>query len=270
MRRVPKLSFGQGQLMLWILAGSLTAFGVMFLFFRVSGVALTATPRKAPHISWMPTARQDPLSPQDPRYVMADVFDPSLMSLPNAHGFSSGAWHQTIEAAQRNLGWNQQPAFLSPAPPSEPRSLLEPTPLDAAVLSAAEKTEPISEEPSDGDATAPLVSVNQSVFRVLGPLERRVVVNAPALPEINNPTPLRPTQIRVGVGADGLVLYALLDRSSGDDGVDAQALALAHRIRFEAEQDSSPVSLAWGVLRFLWATQPPPATTNVESAAAQR
>ncbi len=270
MARVPRPSFAQGQLMLWILVGSLIAFGSMFLFFRVSGNALTSTPRKMAHVAVMLTPHQDPLSPQDSRYVIADVFDPSLTSLPNAHGFSSGAWRRTIEAAQRNLGWNQQPAFLSPAAPSEPHSLLERAPLDAAVLSAAEKTEALSEEPGDGDATASLVSVNQSVFRVLGPLERRVVINAPVLPTINNLTPLRPTQIRVGVGADGLVLYALLDRSSGDDGVDAQALALARRIRFETEQDSSTVSLAWGVLRFLWATQPPPTATNVESTAAQR
>ena len=119
-----------------------------------------------------------------------------------------------------------------------------------------------------GGLRPPLVAVNQSVVRVLGPLEDRGIVHAPTLPTINNPTPLRPTQIRVGVGADGLVLYALLDRSSGDDGVDAQALTLARQIRFEAEQDSSAISLAWGVLRFLWATQPP-ATTNVESTAAQ-
>jgi hypothetical protein len=255
--------------MLWILVGSLIAFGSMFLFSRVSGNALTSTPRKMAHVAVMLTPHQDPLSPRDTRYVMADVFDPSLMSLPNPHGFSSGAWHQKIEAAQRNLGWNQQPAFLNPAAPSEPHSLLERTPLDAAVLSAAEKTEALSEEPSDGDATAPLVAVNQSVVRVLGPLEDRGIVHAPTLPTINNATPLRPTQIRVGVGADGVVLYSLLDRSSGDDDVDTQALAIARQIRFEAEQDSSAISPAWGVLRFLWATQPP-ATTNVESTAAQR
>ncbi|HUJ73141.1 MAG TPA: hypothetical protein VLZ30_12950, partial [Verrucomicrobiae bacterium] len=225
-------------------------------------------PREVPHIGVMLTPRQDPLSPQDSRYMIADVFDPSLMSLPNAHGFSSGAWRQKLETAQRNLGWNQQPAFLDAAAPSEPRSLLEPTPLDAAVLSAAEKTQALSEEPNDGEAAAPLVPVNQSVFRVLGPLERRVIVSAPTIPMVNNPMPLRPTQIRVGVGADGLVLYVLLDRSSGDDGVDAQALALAHQVRFEAEHDTGSISLTWGVLRFLWAMQPP-TTTNVDSTAAQ-
>jgi len=216
----------------------------------------------------MPTTHQDPLVPQGPRYMIAEVFDPSLMSLPNAHGFSSGAWRQKIETTQHSLGWNQQPAFLDAAAPSEPRSLLEPTPLDTAVLSAAEKTQALSEEPDNGEAAAPLVPVNQSVFRVLGPLERRVIVSAPTLPMVNSPMPLRPTQVRVGVGADGLVLYALLDRSSGDDGVDAQALALAHQVRFEAEHDNDSISLTWGVLRFLWAAQPP-ATTNVESTAAQ-
>ena len=268
MARVPRPSFAQGQLMLWILVGSLIACGSMFFFFRVSGNALTSTPRKMARVAVMLTPRQDPLSSRDERYVIADFFDPSLMSLPNAHGFSSGAWRQKIEAAQRNLGWNQQPAFLDTAAPSQPHSLLEPTPLDAAVLSAAEKTEALSQEPSDSDATTPLVSVNRSVFRALGALEHRMVVNTPTLPTVNNPMPLRPTQIRVGVGADGLILYALLDRSSGDDGVDEQALALARQIRFEAEHDSSTTSMAWGVLRFLWATQPP-ATTNVESTAAQ-
>src|SRR6266404_382773 len=162
MRPVPKLSFAQGQLMLWILAGSLVAFGALFVFFRVSGVALTAVPRELPRIAWMPTAAQDPLLTPDARYVIADMFDPSLMSLPGPHGFSSGAWHQKIGATRRNLGWNEQPAFLAVAPPREPRSLLEPTPVDAAVLAAAEKNQARSEESNDASATEPSVAVNQS------------------------------------------------------------------------------------------------------------
>jgi hypothetical protein len=95
-----------------------------------------------------------------------------------------------------------------------------------------------------------------------------VVSYVPPLPMVNSPLLLRPTQIRVGVGADGLVLYALPDRSSGDDTVDTQALALARQIRFESEHDSSTTSLAWGVLRFLWAAGSP-ATTNAETPVAQ-
>jgi hypothetical protein len=267
MRRVPKLSFGQGQLMLWILAGSLVAFVAMFVFLHVSGVTLTTTSRELPHINWMPPAHENPFSPSDPRYLIAEVFDPSLMTLPSIHGFSSGAWRRKIEATQRSLGWNEQPAFLDAAPPAEPRSLLDPTPVDVAVLAAAEKTQAFSEESNDIEGTVLPVAVNQSVVRILGALEERAVVSAPQLPTITSPA-LRPTQIRVGVGADGQVLYALLDQSCKDDAVDAQALALAGRIRFEAEHDSSASSLTWGVLKFLWATQPP-ATTNVESTAAQ-
>src|SRR6266850_8320100 len=254
MRHVPKLSFAQGQLMLWILAGSLMAFGAMFVFFRVSGVALTASPRELPRIAWMPTVSQDPLLTLDARYVIADMFDPSLMSLPGPHGFSSGAWRQKIGATRRNLGWDEQPAFLAAIPPGEPRSLLEPTPVDAAVL-AAEKTQALSEESSDTAAAEPSMSVNQSIFRVLGALQDRVVVNAPSLPVISSPVALRPTQVRVGVGGDGFVLYALLDRACGDDAVDAQALTFASQVRFEAEHDNSAAPLTWGVLRLLWATQ---------------
>jgi hypothetical protein len=268
MKRVPKLSFAQGQLMLWILAGSLVAFGVMFLFFRVSGVALTGGQREMPHIAWMPAARQNPFSPSDARYVISSVFDPSLMTLPSAHGFSRGMWRQKIEATQRNLGWNEQPAFLADRPMEALHSLLEPTPVDAAVLSAAEKTPALSEESNDNEAIESPVSINQSVLRVLSALEDRGVTYTPPLPIINSSGPIRPTQVRVGVGADGLVLYALLDRSCGDEAVDAQALALGRQIRFEAERDSSSTSLAWGVLRFLWATQGA-TSTNGESTVAQ-
>jgi hypothetical protein len=271
MRRAPKLSFAQGQLLLWILAGSLAAFGVMFVFFRVSGVSLTTTPRESSRVLMMPTANQNPFSSSDPRYVIADFFDPSLMTLPSAHGFSRGMWRQKIEAKQRNLGWNEQPSFLTTRPMETPGSLLEPTPVDTAVLSAAEKTPGLSEESNDNEAIESPVSINQSVLRVLSALEDRGVTYVPPLPVINSSGPIRPTQVRVGVGADGLVLYALLDRTdriSGDEAVDAQALALAHQIRFEAEGDGRSTSLAWGVLRFLWATQGP-ANTNGESTVAQ-
>ena len=146
MKRVRKLSFAQGQLLLWILAGSFAAFGAMFVFFRVSGVSLAKVPRESSRVLVMPKANQTAFSSSDPRYVIADIFDPSLMTLPSAHGFSRGMWRQKIEATQRNLGWNEQPAFLADRPMAALRSLLEPTPVDAAVLVAAEKTPALSEE----------------------------------------------------------------------------------------------------------------------------
>jgi hypothetical protein len=268
MKRVPKLSFVQGQLMLWILAGSLVAFGVMLVFSHVSGTSLTTTPREAPHIAWMPTANQNSFSPSDARYIVADLFDPSLMTLPSAHGFSRGMWHQKIEAQQRELGWNEQPAFLAVRPTETPPSLLEPIPVDTAVLSAAEKTSALSEESNDNETVESPLSINQSVLRILSPLEDRGITYSPPLPIINSSGPIRPTQVRIGVGTDGLVLYTLLDRSSGDETVDAQALALARQIRFEAGHDNNGRSLAWSVLRFLWAVQGT-TSTNTESVTTQ-
>jgi len=162
MRRVPKLSFAQGQLMLWILTGSIVAFGSMFLFFRVSGVSLATAPREVPRINFMPTTRQDPLLAPGPAYVVADVFDPSLMSLPSPHGFSKRVWARKIEAGQRDLGWNQQPAFLGVKVPGVPPPLLQPVPVDAAVLTAVEKTPALSEESNDNELPEVPILINRS------------------------------------------------------------------------------------------------------------
>jgi len=44
---------------------------------------------------------------------------------------------------------------------------------------------------------------------------------------------------------------------------------IARQIRFEADHVSSTPPLTWGVLRFLWATQPP-SVTNSDSVAPER
>lgn len=255
--------------MLWILAGCIVAFGSMFLFFRVSGVSLTTNSREVPRINFMPTPRQDPLLAPGPSYIVAEMFDPSLMSLPSPHGFSQHAWTRRIEATQRDLGWNQQPAFLGVTLPGVPAPLLQPVPVDAAVLAATEKPPALSEESSDNEPLGASFSINQSVYRVLGALENRGVAYVPSLPTINSSAPLMPTQVRVAANPDGLILYALLYRSSGDDGVDAQALDIARQFRFEAEHASGTPPLTWGVLRFLWATQAP-SVTNSDNVATQR
>jgi hypothetical protein len=267
MKREVRLSLAQGQLLLWILAGSVLAVVAMLAFFKVTGVTHVPAPRQIPRIEWMSGTRSDRPMPDDELYVIADVLDPSLMSLPSPHGFSRGVWKRKSEATQRNLGWNEQPAYLSVTLPDAPPSLLEPVPLDAAVLSAAEKT-PAEPEESDDEMIQPAVAVNQSGLHVLGPLENRGVIRLPELPVISNSVPLRPSQVRIGIDAGGLVNYALLDRSCGSESVDAQAVTLAGQLRFEAEPSGVPNALTWGTVRFLWATEAP-ATTNSDVNAVQ-
>jgi len=265
MGRVPKLSFAQGQLLLWILGGSFVAFGAMFVFFHFSGVSLSTTPRESQRVLLMPAPSQNAFSHSDARYVIADLFDPSLMTLPSAHGFSRDMWRQKIDARQRELGWEDSPAFLSNRPMEALRSLLEPAPVEAAVLSSAEKTVALSTESNDSEILEMGVSVNQSVLRVVNSLGDRALTFAPPLPVIRSSGSLRPTQVHVGVAADGQVLYALVDadQSSGDDAVDNQALALARQIRFEAARDASSPAISWAVVRFLWALQPPAPANDV-------
>ena len=112
--------------MLWILVGSLLAVGSMLVFFRVTGVRLAPTPREVRRIEWMPATHSAQPSPNDERYVIADVLDPSLMSLPSPHGFSREVWERKGEAAQRSLGWDEQPAYLSVTLPGTCAVLLEP------------------------------------------------------------------------------------------------------------------------------------------------
>ena len=267
MKREARLFLTQGQLMLWILVGSVLAVAAMLVFFKATRVRYVPVSRQVPRIEWMPTTHLGQLSSTDERYVIADVLDPSLMSLPSPHGFSREAWERKSDAAQRNLGWNEQPAYLTIKLPEAPPSLLEPAPLDVSVLSAAEKT-PAEPEESDDEMIQPVVAINQSVVHVLVPLGNREVNFVPELPVITNSVPLRPSQVRIGIGAGGLVLYSLLDRSCGSESVDAQGVALARQLRFEAQPNAMPSELTWGVVRFLWATQTP-AMTNGESAAVQ-
>jgi len=266
MKRAAKLSLGQGQLMLWILVGCVLAVAVMLVFFKVTGIPRLPVPREVPRIEWMPSAAPNRAPAEDERYVAVDLLDPSLMSLPSRHGFSKEVWDRKSEAKQRDLGWNEQPAYLSLTLPEAPRSLLEPVPLDAAILSAADKT-PAEPEQSEEESMSPAAVVNQTVIRVLGPLESRSIIRMPELPVITNSISLRPAQVRIGVGSGGLVRYSSLDRSSGSDSADAEAVALAQQMRFESNQDTATDELTWGIVRFLWATQAP-ATTNAESEAA--
>jgi TonB family protein len=194
-------------------------------------------------------------------YVVAETMDPSLMSLPSARGFSQPLWGRGAAAAHRPSDWNSKPVYLdAQAPPPFP-TLLNPPSLAATAQSSTEKLAPQPEETGDDPSEAP-AAVNQSVMRIAGALETRPIVHAPPLSIIANETPLRPTRVRAAVAADGVVRYVVLDRSCGNEAVDTQALELTKQIRFEpwGAADSQP--LTWGVIRFLWATEPPPAATN--------
>jgi TonB family protein len=61
--------------------------------------------------------------------------------------------------------------------------------------------------------------------------------------------------VRVAAAPDGRVRYVALDRSSGNDAADAQALGFARLLQFEPTSSTDPLALTWGVVKFYWATK---------------
>lgn len=245
-----------------MLVATLVGGAVLFFVFPGAGPTHTATLGERPRIQWLPPQGAPQSVSGKLPYVIAETLDPSLMSLPSARGFSQPMWKRGAAAAHRESNWKRAPVYLDAhTTPAFPALLNQPSLSDAA-QSATQKLAPQPAEEADDEPVESPVAVNQSVFRISGPLETRPIVQSPPLSTIASETPLRPTRVRAAVAADGVVRYAVLERSCGSEAVDARALELTKQIRFEplGAVDSQP--LMWGVLRFLWATEPPPAATN--------
>jgi len=50
------------------------------------------------------------------------------------------------------------------------------------------------------------------------------------------------------------VRYAVLDKSSGNDALDTEAVEIARQLQFAMESAVDPLELTWGTVRFFWAS----------------
>lgn len=188
-------------------------------------------------------------------YTLADLADPSLISLPSTRGFSKTLWRKGQPVTMRPVDWNIGPAYLKNRPPPAAPVLIVETPLNEALQSMVQKG-PIA----TGAATDPIPSVSgasRSYLRILGDLEKRPVKAAPEFPVMSVAGGLRPTTIRIAVSPDGVVNYAMLDRGSGHADADQQALQLVRTLRFAASGGRGEDALDWGMARIFWAVIPP-------------
>jgi TonB family protein len=234
-----------------VLTVSFVGFAAAFFLGSFRGHAKPMVLTDQARIHWVPP--QSAASNGIPS-VIADYFDPSLMSLPNAHGFSSLMWDRDAETAPRVFVPPIELALLNPTTGIEMAVLLPETSLTNTRRSVVERLPAAADEPLT-DETAEVVSViTQSTLRVEGALEQRGLQARPDLPAVKAETDLRPTRVRLAVGPDGRVRYVTLDRSSGSDTVDMQALEVAGQLRFEPASAVDPLALTWGVVKFYWAT----------------
>jgi len=247
---------------LWLmLAGSLLGHGGAFFLFRVTdaGDAPGLVGRSQVRAMLPGSEGADRSSVQ---FMMAAVFDPSLIAIPSARGFSNRMWGHALPASRQALAGEPVPAFLGAQPPGAFPELLAPVPLGTLLQGATVwGTDP--EEPGSVELRPIAPAANRSVFRLTGGLIERAVVRIPSLPKIASAVALRPTHVRVAVGADGEVRYVALERSCGNEAVDAQGMELARQFRFETTGEE----LQWGVMRFLWATELPAVASGANGAA---
>jgi hypothetical protein len=246
----------RGMRWVWV-AGAAAIHAAAFFLFRVTGeVDLPAFAERTQVRALVPSLERDGRAATV--LPVIELFDSSLLALPSGPGFSGKLWGRAVPAVRQVTAWESGPAYLeSVAPPRLP-ALVEPMPLEQV---ARAMVGPLTEAESDGEPAAPVAAVGErasrSVWRISGELANRGLVRAPTLPVMVSPLALRPTRLRVAAAADGTVRFVALDRGCGNDEVDARAMRWAREFRF-APADDGGEPLQWGVVRFLWATEPPP------------
>ena len=107
------------------------------------------------------------------------------------------------------------------------------------------------------DAGMEVDLVATSPLALTGPIAGSLACGEdPTLPVPFAPVPVKRTRVLIAVGNDGAVRHAVLDRSCGNEALDAEAVQLCRQLRFEAEAGLDPLAVTWGAARFVWALAP--------------
>ena len=188
------------------------------------------------------------------RHIVADMDDPSLLSLPDPRAYSHALWQHQAPSPQNLLQPPTTLAYLDSTPPREPSPLLPAASLSELVRGSAEKP-PVTTPDliADKDGTFS----EHSVVQMDEPAGQLQLLRAPVLPSIISEVPLRSSRVRVAVAGDGTVLYAILDRPCGNDHADEVALTAANQLRFQLAPTTNAAPAVWCAVRFLWTTKSP-------------
>lgn len=191
------------------------------------------------------------------------VSDPASAALVSPHGFSGQLWVSLpkVEAARTDLiephRWLriEQATSLTPSSALASQADIIPVPLSRKPPLSANQT----------GATKPALA--NSKLRLEGGLQRRNLLNAPALPVWEYNDVLLPTTVQVLVDEQGRVLNATLLSRSGLAAADQRALELARGLTFSPAVEVASGLVEWGTLTFLWVTcEPAPAPAAVPGA----
>ena len=237
---IPRIRIHERHVLMWLLGVTLATMvvGALWLGLGSRHESHKLAPGGAARIRWM--------RPGQPS-LLADYFDPSVLSLPSERGFSGAAWRHVVAVGRNEYQPDQAPAFLAlPAPLPLPVLLAEP-PL--GLLTQVEIA-PAAVIPEPGGIVTELAATN-SALEITGALHGRRIVQAPILPVAE--AAVRATQVLIAVTADGRVRYAVVERSSGNEQLDGAAVAAVRQVWFAPEAMADPLALTWGAAKLVWA-----------------
>ncbi|MEZ5406291.1 MAG: energy transducer TonB [Verrucomicrobiia bacterium] len=135
-----------------------------------------------------------------------------------------------------------------------PRQLLEPgdqASLPEQAETALQSSLPVLSQIQKDEE--PVRTVELGAIVIGDELKSRFSGLMPALSEQATDRPLLPTVVRVGVSSQGVVESALVENSSGNIGVDEEAVKLAGQLRFTLDVEKK---IVWSTLTFYWPQTP--------------
>lgn len=187
--------------------------------------------------------------------------DPTLFAIPDAHGFSGGAWLKTVERDYDVSEHTESPFWLALDIGELGKSA------EQFVRTNARPPIAIAENPmSKIFGSLPFVDLREnaqtnSQFRIQGEIASRKLMDSPELKSWAHSEILSNTVAQIAVNQRGAVVVARLLSRSGLPEADDAALDLARQLRFSPVENSD---LAWGKVSFDWFTLPLPtaSTTN--------
>jgi len=237
---IPRIRIHERHVLLWLLGVTMATMGGGALWL---GLGSRHEPHKlapggAARIRWMRPGQAS---------LLADYFDPSVLSLPSQRGFSGAAWQHVLSVGHAEYQPDQAPAFLA-LPVALPLPVLLPEP-PLGLLTQVEIA-PAAVIPEPGGSVAELAATNSAV-EITGALRGRPIVQAPVLPVAD--AAVRATRVLIAVTADGRVRYAVVERSSGNEQLDGTAVGAVRQMWFAPEAAVDPLALTWGVAKLHWA-----------------
>jgi TonB family protein len=157
--------------------------------------------------------------------------DPTLFALPNARGFSGGAWLRLQPATPKLTNWAAPLEWLTWPADQLGNSLSDylstNRPSEETLLNSLRVTAP----PEVRIPDVPVIT--HTLVSAQGPLARRKISRTPVLPSASGTDLLPQTTLAVSVNGDGAVRSAAVIGTSGSEAADDDAIDAAREFEFE-------------------------------------